>query len=143
MTAKERRARAQKNLATVAYLISPIDIPTLTKEVKLDTHYIDTVIDIAHQMNLDSGIKMTRPQVVIAIRDFYLTKIKNSNLYITGFRFAEGVDDDGRKIVEVFATIRVDLRPEPTHPPTLDDLKGANINDLEIAYRQMRGSFHF
>jgi hypothetical protein len=112
MTAKERRARAQKNLAIVAYLISPIDTPTLTKEVKLDTHYIDTIINIAHQMNLDGGVKMTKRQVTTAICNYYLTRIKESNLYITGFRFTEGVDDTGRNIVEVFATIRVDLKPK-------------------------------
>lgn len=107
MTRKERKALIREQFRVVSDLISPIDHGQhcVTKDVKLDEHDIDMIIDLAKRAK---RIKLTRLEVVSAISNYYLTVIQPANPYIVSFRFLS-TWDYGKNILKVIATIRVNL----------------------------------
>ena len=108
MTRKERRTQVLEHFKVVSTLISPIDSNQhcTSKEIKLDEHNIDTIIEIAERMK---HVRLKRLEVVAAISDYYLTVIKPPNPYIIGFRFSGTRNENGKNVLKVFATIQVNL----------------------------------
>lgn len=109
-TRKERKALVLKQFRAVSALIGPSDPSQhcTTKDVKLDEHDIDVIIELAKQVK---HIKLTKLEAVSAISDYYLTVIKPANPYIVGFHFVRSWDY-GKSILKVFATIRINLKCE-------------------------------
>jgi len=108
MARDERKRLAQlaaKNLETVSYLISPQGPSFFTKQVKIGNHNLGIIFETAWSLR---RIHMTTKQIVAALKDYYLTKIKPSNPYIVSFDFKESPDG---MFLEVFATILVSLKP--------------------------------
>lgn len=129
MTRKECQALALKHCQMVSVLIGPIsNQQCIIKEIKLDEHNIDQIIEVVERMK---HIKLKRSEVVAAISNYYLTMIMAANSYIISFRFAN-TSENGKNILRVFATIRVDLKPSSKRPRAHLSMKDVRAAESDL-----------